>query len=249
MSDIWASFAREICNCIFPEERPSNIQGPKHMRVRSFATSPQVMLAFLQFRESCAARQLQPSDEKMREELGSLLPKLRRHLSAIGDTDRRPPIHQYLGFVPGGVDKTRSLRDISMQFLLRAEMWRRSQHGRFRHWTFGAGGESAEFLATLLLQLWVMDGEECFDTEEGINGQRWDELWDEWLCEYPWKAETAKRRRQPASEPRRGGISTKKDRADEGDHITGLGRLEPPWWPPRKRPGNGDRRELGHPGH
>ncbi|KND87565.1 hypothetical protein TOPH_07851 [Tolypocladium ophioglossoides CBS 100239] len=250
VSDIWASFAREICRYIFPEECPSSIPGPKHTTVRSFSTSPQVRFAFLQFRESCVARQLEPSDKTMREELGSLLPKLRRHLSAVGDADRRPPIHLYLGSEPGGEDKARSLRDICMQFLLRIEMWRHSQHGRFRDWSFGRWGELAEVLATLLLQLWVMDREGCFDTEEGINGQRWDELWDEWLDENPWMLETAKKQqRQPASEPRRGGISTRKDRANEGGHITGLGRLEPPWWPPRERPGDMVRRDPGLPEH
>ena len=154
VSAIWASFCREVCNCIFPEEEPGTVPGPKHLRVRSFATSPQVRVAFLQLRDSCVAHKLEPSDETMREALASLLPELQRHSVAVRDAKHGPPIHRYLGSNAGGEDEARSLRDICMLFLLRVAMWRRSQHGQFRDWTFGEGGEPAEFLATLLLQLW-----------------------------------------------------------------------------------------------
>lgn len=123
-----------------------------------------------------------PSEKGMKKMLGSLLPGLRRQMAGAGPVTHREAEDE-CGEASGWEQK---LGEAAARFAVEAEAWWRSQDGRFRHgWTFGVGGEAAEFLAALLLHLWLMDGEGCFEAEEGVDGRRHGELWQAWLDEYP----------------------------------------------------------------
>ncbi|KAM4066993.1 hypothetical protein HRG_001003 [Hirsutella rhossiliensis] len=178
--DMFQRFADEMVGCMWPDECLGGSRGSKHRAVESLATSPPTRFAFWQFRETCRKQQLQPSEKGMKKMLMSLLPGLRRHMPEVESL-----VHQEADADCREASRERRLHDAAMEFVVDVEVWRRSQDGRFRAWTFGQGGEAAEFLAALLLHLWLMDREDCFEAERGMDGRRCDELWQEWLDERP----------------------------------------------------------------
>ncbi|KAF4506267.1 hypothetical protein G6O67_006368 [Ophiocordyceps sinensis] len=177
VKEIFQRFADEMVGCIWPEECLSGKRSSKHRTVESFATSPPTRLAFWRFQESCREQQLKPSENAMQKMVVSLLPELQQQMPVAESL-----VHQE---AEPDCSKQRRLQDSAMGFVVDVEVWRRSQDGRFRDWTFGQRAERGEFLAALLLNLWLMDREDCFEAQRGIDRRRCDELWQEWLDEYP----------------------------------------------------------------
>lgn len=187
---IWESYAREAATILWPREiffghrDYHGYVGPRQRALESLIKSPEVRLAFLGFRELCAAARFRPSRGQMSSQLVSILPRLRRCLRALENANAPPPVHRHTG-APDWKGEWWPC-EIMMSFLLRVEVWRRSQHGRFRDWAFGRNEhETAEFLVAMLLQLWFMDCERCFDVETNVDERRWTELWGAWLQDYP----------------------------------------------------------------
>ena len=196
VDDIWASYAhetavhlslyrhREVVEALFSTDKAFQHASMRPQEVEALITSPEVRLAFLRFRQQCAAARLEPSRRDLNGLLISVMPQLQQALLALEDPGAPPPFHEHDG-TPDWRGKL-SLGHMAMHFLLRVEMWRRSQHGRFRDWDFGRReDEAASFLASVLLHMRLMDDEECFRVEEDMDALRWTELWRGWMREYP----------------------------------------------------------------
>ncbi|OAA53047.1 histone-lysine N-methyltransferase [Cordyceps fumosorosea ARSEF 2679] len=147
--------------------------------VDSFFESPVVKAAYRDFKVQC--------DSMECSGFGFLESELINVLASLAENFHQPHLGTTNPPVPWRVAKMAipndgKLKQLTMEYLVRIEIWRREGLARGRPWQFGTHHSRYQFLASTLVQLWYMDNEGCFSFREVQTSSRdWNLCWDSWF--------------------------------------------------------------------
>ncbi|KAK5996623.1 hypothetical protein PT974_01960 [Cladobotryum mycophilum] len=199
VKDIWSEFAALMAITIWRSSwwGVGSVLIKMHA-IESFAVSPPVRRAYLEFKLNCEHKKISIlSEEGFKKTLLSVLPRFYFLLAKLDDPESARIIHYILKQPdPYGPRPEWVLEDWIMQFLLTAELWRRKENtdASQRRWTFESPKVVAELLVAVLHNFYNMDREHCFEVEEcdddddGV-GARYDVVWQRWMDVYSLPAE------------------------------------------------------------
>ncbi|KAH6990330.1 hypothetical protein EDB80DRAFT_169625 [Ilyonectria destructans] len=185
VKDYYKNFVNAVVERIFPECSDPSTKARKHHAILSFVDSPPIKVALWNLTLLCDRRLSQVSDGDIQAELIKARPIF--HDLMFGDKTAQTieTVHQYMSPKEIGVHKTWALSDLAVQFLIRAEVWRRHETCRSAEWSIGSSEHVAEFLTAMLSNYLVMCFDECLKPELLDVGRRWDLVWEDWLEKYP----------------------------------------------------------------
>lgn len=182
---IYTQFLSTATRLMWPTQQHRGLLFTKYHHAESFITSPPVHAAYWTFinltREAGIAID---SEGELRGRILSTLPAFQK---AMFDRHRICDVHRYLDTATGNTVRARlDLGDFVLKYLVSVELWRRREVVQGRDWGFQDDESACAFVASTLLQLWVMDKEGCFEThEEDATGTGWYVVWENWLDRYP----------------------------------------------------------------
>lgn len=185
VKDYYKNFVNAVVEKIFPECSDPSTKARKRHAIMSFVDSPPIKVALWNFTLFCDRGLSRLSDGDIQAELIKARPIF--HDLMFGDKTAQTieAVHQYMGHEEIRDHKKWLLSDLAVQFLIRAEVWRRHETCRSAEWSIRSSEDVAEFLTAMLFNYLVMCFDECMKPELLVVGRRWDLVWEDWLEKYP----------------------------------------------------------------
>lgn len=161
----------------------------KYREIESFLHFPPVRGAYCTFKMDCVELgiTLQPNHAAtLRDTIRGAISRFDKIIKSELHKTPSPTIHRYLGMADYDPRLGNwNLEDIVLRYLITLELWRHSEVGKSRGWSFGAKNAVHELLSSSLLQFWQMDVDGFFVHDDELNAQRWNVIWEEWLETFP----------------------------------------------------------------
>ncbi|KAF7544003.1 hypothetical protein G7Z17_g10297 [Cylindrodendrum hubeiense] len=183
--DYYKDFVNAVVEKLFPEMSNPSAKARKRHAILSFVDSPPIKASLWKFIRNVKFHQLQISDNDLQAELIKTRPIFRALMFGDKSPQTIKTVHEYI--FPGlrELRSTWKLGEYILEFIIRAEVWRRHKTCRSAGWSMGSGEHVAEFLTAVLFNYWLMYYEGCLATELLQSNQRWDLAWEDWMEKYP----------------------------------------------------------------
>ncbi|KAK7416142.1 hypothetical protein QQZ08_012119 [Neonectria magnoliae] len=185
VKEYYEKFAISMVDELFPELSTMSAKIRKRQAITSFIVSPPIKAALGKFLRSFEDRRFQSRNDGVQTELVNIRPVFHDLMFGEKTPAKIKTAHLYIRPGTTETDKTWTLRDFILQFLVTAEIWRSCKTCRSAEWSMGSSEAVADFMTTMFWHYWVMHTEGCLDARVSSKEHQLDIFWNDWLEKYP----------------------------------------------------------------
>lgn len=177
-------FAKAMVEKLYPDLEDPRIMARRCLAVQALMDSPPVRSAFWRFAASINMRDIVMTEAKLWKAIYHAGVRFSELMSTCHLDPSNDEIHQFLEAQSENTEDWEIWHAV-LRFLLSVEIWRQYGVDDRPDWSFGSLERTGEFLQAMFLNFCIMHQQRCFQVDFYMNHQRWDQLWSEWLDNYP----------------------------------------------------------------